>query len=150
MSKDSIELDYEYSLFTKEDPIKLLRDDAKRLSIPKKFKIAPHIRRAEALVKQASKFRDIIIDENNSNNIVLGYTFASFFGEKIDKNVFLAIPRDPAYDFLRYINNTPLNEDDKYMKKVTALILSHSESINAFVKAFLSIRLAQGELDKLK
>ena len=78
------------------------------------------------------------------------YTFASFFGEKIDKNVFLAIPRDPAYDFLRYINNTPLNEDDKYMKKVTALILSHSESINAFVKAFLSIRLAQGELDKLK
>ena len=40
--------------------------------------------------------------------------------------------------------------DDKYMKKVTNLILANSDSIDAFVKAFHSIRIAQGEITKLQ
>ena len=143
-------LDFEYSLFTAEDPIKLLKSEAKRLPLHRKFKIAPHIRRAEGLVRKAKKFRDIIIDENNPHNIAVGFTFASYFGDTIDKHQFLAIPRDVSYDFIRYVNKFYPSDDDKYMRKVTALILAHSESIDAFVKAFLSIRQAQGELDKLK
>lgn len=143
-------LDFEYSLFTAEDPIKLLKSEAKRLPLHRKFKIAPLIRRAEGLVKKSQKFRDIIIDEKNPHNIAIGFTFASYFGDTIDKHKFLAIPRDVSYDFIRYVNKYYPSDDDKYMRKVTALILAHSESIDAFVKAFLSIRQAQGELDKLK
>lgn len=143
-------LDFEYSLFTAEDPIKLLKSHAKSLPIHRKFKAAPYIRRAEALVRKSQKFRDIIVDENNPNNIAIGFTFASYFGDVIDKHRFLAIPRDVSFDFLGYVNKVYPSDDDKYMRKVTALILSHSESIDAFVKAFLSIRQAQGELDKLK
>jgi len=143
-------LDYEYTLFTKDDPIAQLKSEAKSLPFHKKLKIGPYIRRAEALTKKSKKFRDIITDETNNNNILVGYTFASYFGEKLDRHQFLAIPRDVSYDFIKYMNNSSVKDDDKYMRRVTSLILAHSDSIDAFVKAFLSIRLAQGELDKLK
>ena len=143
-------LDFEYCLFTSEDPIEKLKSEAKSLPFHKKLKIAPYIRRAQSLTTKCKKFRDIIIDENNTNNIALGFTFASYFGEKLDKHQYLCIPSDVPWDYLSYVKDVGVVEDDKYMKKVTALILSHSDSIDAFVKAFLSIRLAQGKLDKLK
>ena len=143
-------LDFEYCLFTTEDPIEKLKAEAKNLPIHKKFKISPYIRRSSALVDKSNKFRKLITDDNNYNNMLVGYSFASYFGEKLDKHQFLAIPRDVSYDFIRYVNSNPMTEDDKYMKRLNSLILSHSDGIDAFVKAFLSIRLAQGELDKLK
>lgn len=123
---------------------------AKSLSLKKKWKVAPYIRRAEALVKKSQKFRDIICDEENQYNHIVGLMFAAYFGEKIDKYKYTAVPRDIGFDFLGYIQNHPISDDDKYMKKVTTLILSHSDQIDAFVKAFLGIRLAQSELDKLQ
>ena len=85
--------DFEYCLFTSEDPIEKLKDEAKSLPFHKKLKIAPYIRRAQALTKKCKKFRDIIIDDDNHNNIALGFTFASYFGEKLDK------PSVPFYSF---------------------------------------------------
>jgi len=150
MKDTDVTLDYEYALFTQEDPIKLLKSGASKLSIPKKFKIAPHIRRAEALVRKCEKFRNIILDETSLSNISLGYMFCSYFGEKIDKHQFLAIPRSITTDFIRYLSISEFRKDDKYMKKATSLVIAHSDSIDAFVKAFMSIRYAQGELDKLQ
>lgn len=143
-------LDYEYALFTENDPISLLKDSAKKLSIGKKFKIAPYIRRAEALTKKSKKFRDLITDETIELNMLIGFTFAAYFGEKLDRFKYLSVPRDVTYEFVKYMNKSVTTKDDKYMRRVTALILSHSDSIDAFVKAFISIRLAQGELDKLR
>ena len=45
--------------------------------------------------------------------------------------------------------NYGIRLDDKYLKKVNTLICNNSNSIDYFIKAFLSIRLAQGELNKL-
>lgn len=143
-------LDFEYALFTTEDPIEKLKAESKSLSFHKKLKLGPYIRRAAALTKKSDKFRKIICDDKNQNNTFIGFSFASYFGEILDKHQYLLLPRDVSYDFIRYLNNGPMKEDDKYMKKATSLILAHSDSIDAFVKAFLSIRLAQGELDKLK
>jgi len=143
-------LDYEYAVFTKEDPIKLLKDGCKGLSLLKRHKISPYIRRSEALLKKAQKFRDIITDEYVQNNMLLGYMFAAYFGEKLDKHKYLSIPRDVSYEFIRYLSKSEISKDDKYMKNATNIILAHSDSIDAFVKAFLSIRHAQGELDKLQ
>ena len=143
-------MDFEYCLFTEEDPISLLKKESSKLSIPKKFKIAPYIRRANALVKKSKKFRDIVVDEQNPTNNLIGMCFASYFGNKLDKTKFFLVPRDITIDFLRFMTEFTEKQDDKYMKKVANLIASHSDSIDAFVKAFLSIRLAQGELDKLK
>jgi hypothetical protein len=140
----------EYYMFTKENPCERIKDYAKKLSLAKKWKIAPHIRRAEALVRKSQKFRDIICDEENQYNHIVGLMFSAYFGEKIDKYKYTAVPRDISFDFLGYIKNHPISDDDKYMKKVTTLILSHSDQIDAFVKAFLGIRLAQSELDKLQ
>jgi len=143
-------MDIEYCLFTEEDPISLLKKEAKKLSIPKKFKIAPYIRRANALVKKSQKFRDIVSDEVNPTNNMIGICFASYFGHKLDSKKFFLVPRDVTIDFLRFMAQVTREQDDKYMKQVTNLIVAHSDYIDAFVKAFLSIRLAQSELDKLK
>lgn len=143
-------LDFEYALFSGEDPIALLKDAAKKLPIHKRFKLAPHIRKAAALVKQCEPFRKIVRDEKNPNNMMIGLTFSAFFGETIDKSTFMVIPRNVAYDYLRYMRKAADVGDDKYMKGITNLVMSHSDHIDTFVKAFLSIRIAQGELDKLQ
>lgn len=150
-------LDFEYSLFTTEDPIKLLKTEAAKLPFHKKIKIAPHIRRASAAVNKCKKFRDII---TNSDNVIfddIGASFARYFGRKIDKGQFMSLPKHPTREFVEYMASscgdiiTPNKiRNDKYMESITKIILSHSDYIDAFVKAFLSIRLAQGELDKLK
>ena len=143
-------LEFEYSLFTTEDPISKLKSVAKRLPIQKKFKLAPHIRRAAGLVKQSKKFRDIITDDKSIVSLFIGLSFASYFDEKLDKDRFILIPRNITEDYIQYVLNGPNGEDDKYMKQVINLIRAHKREIDSFVKAFLSIRVAQGELDKLQ
>ncbi len=145
-------LDFEYALFTKEDPIKLLKDASSKLPIHSKFKIAPHIRRASAAVNKCKKFRDIVTSEDNVVCIDIGTTFASYFGRKVDKGIYLAIPKSAAKEYIEFLEASCKDtiKSDKYMESITKLLLYHSDYIDAFVKAFLSIRLAQGELDKLK
>jgi hypothetical protein len=152
-------LDFEYALFTKEDPIKLLKDAASKLPIHKKFKIAPHIRRASAAVNKCKKFRDIITSEDNLFGIDIGSSFASYFGKKVDKGTFLVVPKSAAKEYIEFLEtnfkeNAKSNyygiSTDKYIKIITTVIFDNSDYIDAFVIAFLSIRLAQGELDKLK
>ena len=150
-------LDFEYSLFTKEDPIKLLKSEAAKLSLRKKIKIAPHIRRASAAVKKCKKFRDIITTNDNVIFDDIGSSFARYFGMKIDRGQFMSLPKYTTKEYVEYMASscgdiiTPDKiSNDKYMESITKIILSHSDYIDAFVKAFLSIRLAQGELDKLK
>ncbi len=145
-------LDFEYALFTKEDPIKLLKDAGSDLSIPRKLKYAPHVRRAQALVKKSKKFRDIITSENNLPSTVIATTFSAYFGNKLDRGLYLAIPSNVTKDYIEFIEVAckDFKITDKYMKSIIKVILNHSDYIDAFVKAFLSIRLAQGELDKLK
>lgn len=150
-------LDYEYCLFTREDPIELLKGAASKLPLHKKFKIAPHIRRAQASVKKCEKFRNIITDDSSDIFNDIGSTFARYFGMKVDKGQFLAIPKCAYREYVEFMASscgdiiTPNKiSNDKYMESITKLILLHSDHIDAFVKAFLNIRLAQGELDKLK
>lgn len=145
-------LDFEYALFTKEDPIKLLKDAASKLPFHKKIKIAPHIRRASAAVGKCKDFREIIITDKNVVCTDIGTTFAAYFGRNIDKGIYLSIPNNPAKDYVDYLEKSCRDtiRSDKYMESITKLIIYHSDYIDAFVKAFLSIRLAQGELDKLK
>jgi len=150
-------LDFEYALFTKEDPIKLLKDVASKLPFHKKIKIAPHIRRASAAVGKCKKFRDIVTNNDNVIYNDIGSTFARYFGKKIDRGQFMSLPKYTTKEYVEYMASscgdiiTPDKiRDDKYMESITKIILSHSDYIDAFVKAFLSIRLAQGELDKLK
>lgn len=143
-------LDFEYALFTKEDPIEMLINDAKGISFHKRWKAAPYIRRAAALYRKSKKFADLIQDDVNPNNTMIGVTFSAFFGETIDKRGFVVISRDVARDYAAYVKKRANVGDDKYMKRMTNLILAYSEQINAFVKAFHSVRVAQGEIDKLK
>ena len=142
--------EFEYALFTTEDPIEKLKSVAKKLPMHKKFKLAPHVRRAAALTKQAKKSRDIITDDKSVTCMLIGLSFASYFGEKLDKDRYMLIPRDITDDYLIYLINSPEKRDDKYMKQVTNLIQANRKGIDSFVKAFLSIRVAQGELDKLQ
>ena len=145
-------LDYEYALFTAEDPIKLLKDAGSELSIPKKIKYASHIRRAEVLVKKSKKFRDIMNRSKNPVYEVIRTTFTSYFGRKLDKGIYFAIPTNITDEYIGYLEAfcKGFVASDKYMESLIKVILYHSDDIDAFVKAFLSIRLAQGELDKLK
>lgn len=148
-------LDYEYALFTAEDPIKILIDASRKLPLHKRYKMAGHIRRASSLVKQCKKFRDIVIDEKNPNHMFIGLTFTSFFGTKLDRHRYMQVPRDIALDYVKYLTHSNVSKkvgviDDKYMRAITKVIMDNSKGIDSFVKAFLSIRLAQDELDKLQ
>lgn len=140
----------EYGLFSGEDPIAMLVKEAKKVPLHRRWKIAPYINRAKALIHKAKKFRDIILDDKNPNNMLIGLTFTAYFGQSIDKSGFMVLPRNISYEYLRYMNKAADVGDDKYMKKVTNLILANSDSIDAFVKAFHSIRIAQGEITKLQ
>jgi len=150
-------LDFEYALFTKEDPIKLLKDSASKLPLHKRAKIAPYIRKANASVVKCKKFRDIITSDDRFVFGDIGDTFTRYFGSKIDKGPFLALPNKITVDYVYFLSTSCsdiLSKDkfnnDKYMERIVNVILSHSDHINAFVRAFLNIRIAQGELDKLK
>lgn len=143
-----------YSLFTEYDPISILKRKAKDISLFKRRKIAPYIRRAESLTKKSEPFRKLVRDEENAVYNVIGLSFAQYFDDYINKNEnMILIPREPAIHFLSYFNNmiSPVaKNDDKYMTRASSIIASHSSSIDAFLKAFHSIRMAEKELDKLK
>lgn len=142
----------EYSLFTKEDPCEALRAMAKGLSIKKKWKIAPFIRRADAQVRKAKPFRDILTDEDNLLYDSIASAFVVYFDQKVDRRGFVAIASDPAYEFTKFIDcltKDGMRIDDKYREKITGAIARQSDSIDAFIKAFISVRLATRELKKL-
>ena len=142
----------EYVLFTKEDPIAMLKSASSDLSIPKKIKIAAHIRRASAAMRKCKKFRDIITSEDTVIHTDISSSFTNYFENKIDNGAFIAIPNNTAEEYVQFLEKHYATNasSDKYIEKITKVILYHSDYIDAFVKAFLSIRLAQGELDKLK
>ena len=142
-------MNVEYYLFTKEDPVTKLKAMAKGLSIRSKMKVAPHIRSCESFMRKSKRFRDLINQETAMSEII-GSIFVLFFEEKIDKRKFMSIPRDASTDFLVFFGTCVGAMDDKYIKKAQKIIISLSEDINYFVRAFHNIRLAQGEIDKLK
>lgn len=138
---------YEYALFTEEDPLKLLRDDCKSLKFFQKVKVAPFIRRAERLSRKADKWCKFMRDKRDSSICIL---FMMYFDTKLDKGKLLYIPRYPGKEFQMFFIATTNNSDDKYLRRSRSIIRSYSESIDYFVKAFLSIRIAKEEFKKLK
>ncbi len=142
----------EYVIFTKEDPIAMLVDDARQIAFHKRWKAASYIRRAASEMRKCKKFRDIVTSEESVMHTDIGTSFIKYFDAKVDNGKFMAIPSNTAKEYVSFLEKyyTSSNTSDKYMEKITKVILYHSDYIDAFVKAFLSIRLAQGELDKLK
>ena len=78
----------EYSMFTEEDPTKVLKSLAKQLPLHKRWKIAPHIRRADAMVKKSQKWRDVISSDAFLDEVVAS-AFVLYFDQKVDKNKFI-------------------------------------------------------------
>ena len=76
--------------------------------------------------------------------------FMMYFDSKVDKGNLMYIPKDPGLEFQMYFLAMSNNPDDKYIKRSRSLIRSYSESIDYFVKAFLSIRIAKEEYKKIK
>ena len=146
-------LEVEYFVFSHEDPIAKLKDFASVLPVGKKRKISPYINRASAMLKKAQPFRELLINEPNNEIVeILASCFVLYFDAFVDKGKFVAVSKDPAFEFVKYVSglmSTGVRLDDKYLKKVNHLICSNSDYIDAFVKAFLSLRIAQGELNKL-
>ena len=147
-------LEPEYYLFTKEDPLKTIRDDAKTLSIPRKMKLGAHIRRAEMHIRKSKDFRTVLQCENADLATVIASVFTLYFDSMIDKGNLVAIPSDPGLEFLsffeKFCSSNAKTVDDKYMKKANSLILRYSESIDSFIKAFHSIRNTKAQLNKLQ
>lgn len=144
-------MNVEYYLFSNEDPIQKLNALAKRLPIHKKMKVAPYIRRAKALAKSSDSFRTILSADENTLDGFIGTLFVLYFEEKVDKKGFVVVSRDPSYDFLKFITkvSSQLDITDKYIHNATTKILANAKAIDSFIKAFMSIRQAQGELNKL-
>ena len=139
---------YEYAIFTEEKPLQFLKDDCKSLPFFKRIKIAPYIKRAEALSRKAESWSKFIRCRGDYAYICT--LFMIYFDTKIDKDgKLMYIPRDPGREFLMFFIATNNKSDDKYIKKANMLIRSYSESIDYFIKAFLSIRTAKEELKKL-
>ncbi len=146
-------LDLEYYVFSHEDPIEHLKTAAGMLPIGKKRKISPYIRRADAMLKKADPFREMLInDKNNEIAEILASCFVLYFDAYVDKGRFVAVAKDPAFEFVKYVSGmmgTGVRLDDKYLKKVNTLICRNADYIDAFIKAFLNLRIAQSELTKL-
>lgn len=144
-------MDLEYLLFSQEDPIERMKAQAAPLNKYRKAKVGPLIRRAEAMVRRCQPFRNILMSEDQMSDII-STSFVMFFDAKITRKNFVAVPRDPSFEFVKYISGLMENGirlDDKYLRKANTIILNNSDAIDAFVKAFISIRLAKSELDKL-
>ena len=75
----------EYLLFTKNDPIEILKNSASSLSIPRKIKIASYIRRAQVAMRKCKKFRDIITSDASVIHTDIGSSFTNYFENKIDE-----------------------------------------------------------------
>lgn len=142
----------EYSLFTKDNPCDALRSMCKGMSINKKWKIAPYIRRADSQIRKAQPFRDILNDEDSLMSDIIASAFVLYFDKKVDRKGFVALAQDPTYEFITFLDkmiDDGMKMDDKYMKNVHNMIVRQSDSIDAFIKAFISVRQASRELKKL-
>ena len=142
-----------YYLFTGEDPIEKLIASAKTVPMTRRWKAAQSITRAKALVRKAKPFRDFINRDDEQISALVGLTFCQYFDQYIDKGKFVAIPKDPSYDFVKYMGGLLKHGaklDDKYLKKAVNLVLSYSDAIDAFVKAFHSIKMAEDMVNKLQ
>lgn len=143
---------FEYYLFTEQDPIACLKEVGKKLPIHKKVMYARYVRRAEALTKQCSAFRDVVTKQRDLTHDIVGTAFSLYFDEKVDKKGFVVIAKDPAADFCEYVSTmiiSGLALDDKYIQKVRNVISKYSKQINTFIRAFMAIRDAQREYLKL-
>ena len=138
---------YEYALFTEDDPLKMLRDDAKELKFFQKTRLAPYIRRAEQTSRKAKDWCYFMTNRADAGICTL---FMMYFDSKVDKGNLMYIPKDPGLEFQMYFAAMSNNPDDKYVKRSRSLIRSYSDSIDYFVKAFLSIRIAKEEYKKIK
>ena len=150
---DNIEL--EYHLYLGGNPIQALKDDASKLTLSQKRVIGPYIRRAEAFIKTSEPFRRLLRMDDGENRVhdIIGIAWANYFENKINKGKYMVIPRDASIEFMMYFGSMLKGdrmESDKYMQKAQRLILSYEKSIDAFIKAFHSIRLANEKYLSLK
>jgi len=144
-------MELEYYLFSQEDPIETLKLLTANMTTYRKKTVAPLIRRAEAHVRKCKPFRDVLFKEDEFSEII-ATSFVLFFDQKVSRGGFVAVARDPSFDFVKFISGLMANGirlDDKYLRKANTFIINKSDAIDAFIKAFISIRLAKAEIDKL-
>ena len=150
---DDIEL--EYHLYLGGNPIQTLKDDASKLTLSQKRVIGPYIRRAESFIKRSEPFRKLLRLDTGEDKILdaIGIVWAQYFEHKINKGKYMVIPKDASMDFMEYFGSMAQKDkfpDDKYIKKAQRIILAHAKSIDSFIKAFHSIRLANDKYLSLK
>ena len=148
------DLELEYHLYLDGNPIQTLKDDASKLTLAQKRVIGPYIRRAESFIKISEPFRKLLRLDDGKDKLLdaIGVVWAHYFEPKIIKN-YIVIPKDASLDFIEYFGSMAQKDkfpDDKYIKKAQRIILSHEKSIDAFIKAFHSIRLANDKYLSLK
>lgn len=144
-------MELEYYLFSQEDPIETLKLLTANMTTYRKKTVAPLIRRAEAMVRKCKPFRDVLFQEDEFSEII-ATSFVLYFDQKVSRGGFVAVARDPSFDFVKFISGLMKNGiqlDDKYLRKANTFIINKSDAIDAFIKAFISIRLAKAEIDKL-
>ena len=148
------DLELEYHLYLDGNPIQTLKDDASKLTLAQKRVICPYIRRAESFIKISEPFRKLLRLDDGKDKLLdaIGVVWAHYFEHKINKK-YIVIPKDASLDFMEYFGSMVQKDkfpDDKYIKKAQRIILSHEKSIDAFIKAFHSIRLANDKYLTLK
>jgi hypothetical protein len=148
------DLELEYHLYLDGNPIQTLKDDASKLTLAQKRVIGPYIRRAESFIKISEPFRKLLRLDDGKDKLLdaIGVAWAHYFEHKINKK-YMVIPKDVSLDFMEYFGSMAQKDkfpDDKYIKKAQRIILSHEKSIDAFIKAFHSIRLANDKYLTLK
>jgi len=148
------DLELEYHLYLDGNPIQTLKDDASKLTLAQKRVIGPYIRRAESFIKISEPFRKLLRLDDGKDKLLdaIGVVWAHYFEHKINKK-YMVIPKDASLDFMEYFGSMAQKDkfpDDKYIKKAQRIILSHENSIDAFIKAFHSIRLANDKYLTLK
>ena len=102
------------------------------------------------MVRKCKPFRDVLFKGDDFSEMV-ATSFVIYFDQKVSRGKFVAVARDPSFDF-KYVSGMMGGRklvDDKYLKKVNTFIINKSDAIDAFIKAFISIRLAKAEIDKL-
>ena len=148
------DLELEYHLYLDGNPIQTLKDDASKLTLAQKRVIGPYIRRAESFIKISEPFRKLLRLDDGKDKLLdaIGVVWAHYFEHKINKK-YMVIPKDASLDFMEYFGSMAQKDkfpDDKYIKKAQRIILSPEKSIDAFIKAFHSIRLANDKYLSLK
>ena len=144
-------MELEYLMFSQENPVDMLKDLATTLNLSRKRKVAPHIRRTEALIRNAQPFLKILMSEAEIHDVI-ATSFVMYFDRKVSRGNFIAIARDPSFEFVKFISGLMkdgVKLEDKYLRRANTIILNNSDAIDAFIKAFMSIRQTKGELDKL-